>query len=238
MTLVSPSGTTIDQNTTDPDVTHTLGPTFESYSIIDPEPGDWTINLFGEDVPPEGEEVAVTVTLIQANTPPVAEPGPDQMVEATSLADTSVTLNGAASSDPDGEALSFEWRDDATNQVVGAIPQLNLTLPLGTHSFTLTVNDGRGGTASDTVMVTVEDTTPPLISLTDPGSQNGCDLTVTFDATDSASGVATVLATLNGDVVSNRQPVTLTNSASATCWAASAARISRRSTVSPRCSPS
>ena len=67
MTLTSPSKIIIGRNTTDSDVTHVLGPTFESYSILGPETGDWTVTLYGADVPPEGEEVFVSVTTIPNN---------------------------------------------------------------------------------------------------------------------------------------------------------------------------
>jgi CSLREA domain-containing protein len=60
MTLTTPSGRVID--TTDPDVEHENGPTFETYIITDPESGDWTIELFGADVPQGGEEVTVIVS--------------------------------------------------------------------------------------------------------------------------------------------------------------------------------
>jgi hypothetical protein len=108
-------------------------------------------------------ESAVGSTL---NQPPAADAGEDQVVECASHTGTSVTLDGSASSDPDaGQTLSYEWRD-AANNVVGTSAQVTLTLPLGTHVFTLTVEDGHGGTASDGVQIVVQDTTPPTLTLT------------------------------------------------------------------------
>jgi hypothetical protein len=136
MTLVSPSGRTIGRGTPDPDVVHDNGVTFEVYGITNPEAGDWTIELFGAEVPETGEEVTVALTMVPANQPPVADAGLNMTVEATNPEGASMTLNGSASSDPDGDALSFEWRDGADN-VVGTNQQLNLTLPLGSFTFSL-----------------------------------------------------------------------------------------------------
>ncbi|MBE3109770.1 MAG: VWA domain-containing protein [Acidobacteria bacterium] len=66
MTLVAPSGRVIDRDSTDPDVTHDLGSSFEVYSVAYPEAGEWTIELFGADVPAEGEETIIGVTMISA----------------------------------------------------------------------------------------------------------------------------------------------------------------------------
>ncbi len=74
---------------------------------------------------------------------------------------------------------------------MGTRPQVSLRLHLGTHTFTLTVNDGKGGTAADAVVVTVDDPTPPTLTL----STN--IVTVTFPtatmigASVDLSGVAT-----------------------------------------------
>jgi len=103
-------------------------------------------------------------TTVFPNQPPVANAGADQTVECTSPAGEAVTLDGSASSDPDNNPLTYEWKD-AGGSVVGNTPILNLTRPLGTHVFTLTVNDGKGGTASDSVAVIVQDTTPPTLGV-------------------------------------------------------------------------
>ena len=80
------------------------------------------------------------------NTPPVANAGPDQTVECTSHAGTNVTLNGSGSFDPDGDPLTYTWRDSSNNVVATGVTP-TITLPLGVHVLTLTVDDGRGGTA-------------------------------------------------------------------------------------------
>jgi hypothetical protein len=124
------------------------------------------------------------------NTPPVANAGPDQVVECTSPAGAQVMLNGSASFDPDGDPLTFTWTDAMNNVVAtGATP--TITVAEGTHTFTLTVDDGRGGTDTDTVVITVQDTTPPDIAAVAatpnmlwPPNHKMAPVKVTVDATD------------------------------------------------------
>jgi hypothetical protein len=97
---------------------------------------------------------------IFVNQPPTANAGPDQTVSAGSNCQAVVPLNGMGSSDPDGDPLTYTWTN-SFGTATGATP--SVTLPLGTHTVTLTVSDG-SSTATDTVAITVVDTNPPAIN--------------------------------------------------------------------------
>jgi hypothetical protein len=102
----------------------------------------------------------------KANQPPVANAGPDQTVECTGHGCALVTLDGSKSSGPDGDTLSFVWTDESKN-LVGTSAVAQLTVPMGAHTFTLTVTDAGGLSSTAVTHVTVRDTNPPtlLVSL-------------------------------------------------------------------------
>jgi hypothetical protein len=92
------------------------------------------------------------------NTPPIADAGPDQDLECGNT----VTLDGSGSVDADGDPLTYTWTGPfgtLTGPVVGA------TLGAGTHAITLAVDDGKGGTDTDSIIITVGDTTPPSLTV-------------------------------------------------------------------------
>lgn len=95
------------------------------------------------------DSMVVTVT----NELPVADAGPDQNVNFTKGRTTTVTLDGSGSTDPEGRPVSYAWAEGGQSVGTGAILQLNLTD--GVYTFTLTVTDELGATASDSVVVTV-----------------------------------------------------------------------------------
>ncbi len=95
------------------------------------------------------------------NQPPLAEAGPDQSFECAGPDGVSVTLDATGSSDPDGDALTYHWTGPF-GETTGATPVV--VLGDGSHVVTLTVSDGRGGSSTDTMTVTIADTTPPTIS--------------------------------------------------------------------------
>jgi hypothetical protein len=106
---------------------------------------------------------SVTVTV---NGPPAADAGPDLAVGTGD----SVTLDGTGSTDPDADSLAFSWTQTAGPAVTltGAdTAQPGFTAPAtsATLAFDVTVDDGRGGTDTDSVTVVVGSSGPPVIGV-------------------------------------------------------------------------
>jgi len=156
----------------------------------------------------ETDTVAITVV---ENEPPVADAGPDQVVEATSPAGAEVILNGSGSSDPNDDPLTYDW-----TWTGGSATGVNATaiFPLGTTNVTLTVNDGQYND-TDTVSVTILDTTPPTVDagedlIVEQESYNGTEVTLSGNATDLADMELDYVWTENGVVLGNEANLTYT----------------------------
>ena len=93
------------------------------------------------------------------NQAPVADAGDDILATASGCF-AQIAPNGSRSGDPDGDLLSFEWLGEF-GIATGAAPTVQLKP--GTHDIVLRVHDGRGGSATDTVQVTVSPDAPPRI---------------------------------------------------------------------------
>jgi len=95
------------------------------------------------------------------NRPPVAAAGAGQTVECTGASSANATLDGSASSDLDGDALTYAW-SWLGGSASGVSP--SASFPIGTTTVTLNVNDQKGHIAVATTTVTVVDTTAPTVN--------------------------------------------------------------------------
>jgi hypothetical protein len=71
---------------------------------------------------------------------------------------SSISLNGSASYDPDGDPITYSWRIVGNGQATilnadSATPSVILGLGYGSYAFELTVRDDKGATSSDTVRI-------------------------------------------------------------------------------------
>ena len=106
---------------------------------------------------------ADTVTISTQNRPPVANAGPGQSVALSAT----VQLNGSASSDPDGNPLTYRWsilsKPNGSSAVLSNANIVNPTFTAdrpGDYVAQLIVNDGSTNSAPDTVAISTENSTP------------------------------------------------------------------------------
>jgi len=121
------------------------------------------------------------------NHSPSAQAGSDQ----TRPVGTTVQLDGTASSDPDGNPLTYQWTilskpatstTTLTNPTT-ATPRFTID-KAGTYTVQLVVNDGHGASASDTVVISTSNSAPVANAGADQSGQVGTSLT--FDGSQSS----------------------------------------------------
>ncbi len=121
--------------------------------------GVYVLSLVVNDGLVNSEPVTVAVTASALNLPPVANAGAEQVVAVGAP----VTLSGSASTDPNGDTLTYQWSLTARpNLSTAALTNPNTVGPTftpdlaGFYVATLTVNDGKGGTHTSRVLIKAE----------------------------------------------------------------------------------
>ena len=125
-------------------------------SFIADVTGEYIFALIVNDGQLSSAPATVTVTASSSNVAPVANAGPAQNVKLGP-----VSLNGSASSDANGDQLTYVWtmlsRPAGSKADLSSATLVNpgFTADVaGTYVFSLVVNDGRLNSAAATVMVT------------------------------------------------------------------------------------
>lgn len=161
------------------------GPTLD----VDLEVGQHTISLTvtDDDGAIATDTVVITVEAAATNTPPTANAGPDQtLIDTDNTGVELFTLDASGSSDPEGPISSYAWFEDGAQIAAGVAPDVPLTV--GIHTITLTVTDGDGASASDTVVLTVDP--PDPVTNQPPIANAGPDLNL---ADPDGDGVASAM---------------------------------------------
>lgn len=137
-----------------------VNPNFSNSVRFEPDvPGAYVIELVVGYGDLKSEPARITITAVSHNTnkPPIADAGQDQAVNMGDL----VQLDGGNSSDPDGDAISYDWSLRSRPAGSGAeLVDLTLATPsltldqAGEYIVQLIVNDGQRDSEADTVKIT------------------------------------------------------------------------------------
>ncbi|MBX0302123.1 PKD domain-containing protein [Haloarcula salinisoli] len=138
------------------------------------------------------------------NTAPMPEAGVDQTVPVNST----VYLDGTASTDPDGEIVNVAWTIETPSGKTMSpdCGDCNRTqfeaTAVGQYTVTLTVTDDDGATRSDTLYVTTTNESGPDVSISGPTSTvSGSDVTFTANVSAEEASLQTLTWLVNGSVV-------------------------------------
>jgi PKD repeat protein len=122
--------------------------------------GTYTVSLVVTDAYGAASTAATgTITALNANVAPTAS---FTVTPTTGAIPLAVSVNGSASSDPDGSIASYAWNFGDGSTATGATASYTYTTA-GTFTITLTVTDNQGATASTTRTVGATDGTSAVI---------------------------------------------------------------------------
>lgn len=152
--------------------------------IFGPDQG--TLSLFYTTYS-EGGQIRLIRFTGSTNRLPIAIANADP---ASGSAPLTVAFDASDSSDPDDDPLSFSWNFGDNSTGAGALVS-HQYVQAGTYSASVTVTDGRGGSATAIVRIDVGDT-PPVASIASPTGDQlfrvGETITLTGGAIDPEEG--------------------------------------------------
>ena len=149
--------------------------------------GTYVSSLIVNDGRVDSTSVSTTVTATVVNAVPVANAGTNQSVVLGT-----VTLDGSASSDANGDALTYKWvvlnkptnSNAALSSTTSAKPTFNADIA-GVYVFTLQVNDGKVDSSVATVSITASSAN--VAPVANPGAAQSVVLgTITLDGSTSS----------------------------------------------------
>jgi hypothetical protein len=151
--------------------------------------GTYEARLIVDDgsLPSDPDSVVITVQ----NSAPVANAGPDQTAQVAHV----VTLDGSASSDPDGDPVSYQWalvsRPAGSGAVISDVSAASPTFLVdrpGAYTAQLVVSDGSASSAPDTVTVTTSNTAPVANAGPDQTAAVGATVSLNGSGSSDADG--------------------------------------------------
>lgn len=158
--------------------------------------GTYEAELVVDDGSVNSSADAVTIVAVEANTAPIANAGIEQSVKAGA----SVTLDGSASLDVDGDPINYEWA--ITSAPAASSASLDSTTSIdpsftadveGTYTIQLIVNDGSVKSNADTVVVIATSANSKPVADAGADARVTAGTAVTLDGTASSDADLDVL---------------------------------------------